>query len=152
MTNILGELITCVFPIGEREWGPPFALSVPLVFSLMEPLGFEAVLVQVVTLLSHCCYTFVMLLLYCCYTVVTLLLHCCNTVVTLLLHCWYNAGTLLVHCWYTVVALLLHCCDTDSPSLVQDQLPLEEQHRRPGDELSSVVGRGTALVTWRIKV
>ena len=72
-----GELITCVFPIGEREGGPPFALSVPLVKSLLEPVGFQS-------------------------------------------------------------------------TLVQDQLPLEEQHRRPGDPLESVLTRGSALVTWRI--
>ena len=71
-----GELITCVFPIGPREGGPPFAMSVPLVRSLLEPAGFEA-------------------------------------------------------------------------TLVQDSLPLEEQHRRPGDPLQSVLKRGTALVTWR---
>ena len=72
-----GELITCVFPIGEREGGPPFALSVPLVKSLLEPVGFQS-------------------------------------------------------------------------TLVQDQLPLEQQHRRPGDPLESVLTRGSALVTWRI--
>jgi len=73
-----GELITCVFPIGDREGGPPYAMSVPLVHELLEPAGFEA-------------------------------------------------------------------------TLVQDQLPLEEQHRRPGDPLESVLKRGTALVTWRLK-
>ena len=73
-----GQLITCVFPIGEREGGPPFAMSVPLVRALLGPIGFEA-------------------------------------------------------------------------TLVQDQLPLEEQHRRPGDKLESVLTRGTALVTWRLK-
>ena len=70
------SFITCVFPIGPREGGPPFAMSVPLVRSLLEPAGFEA-------------------------------------------------------------------------TLVQDSLPLEEQHRRPGDPLQSVLKRGTALVTWR---
>lgn len=73
-----GELITCVFPIGAREGGPPFAMSVPLVRALLEPLGFEA-------------------------------------------------------------------------TQVQDRLPLEEQHRRPGDPLDSVRTRGTALVTWRLR-
>ena len=73
-----GELITCVFPIGAREGGPPFAMSVPLVRALLEPLGFEA-------------------------------------------------------------------------TSVQDRLPLEEQHRRPGDPLESVRTRGTALVTWRLR-
>jgi len=72
-----GELITNVFPIGDREGGPPFALSVPLVKSLLEPVGFQS-------------------------------------------------------------------------TLVQDQLPLEQQHRRPGDPLESVLTRGSALVTWRI--
>ena len=36
-------------------------------------------------------------------------------------------------------------------SQVQDSLPLEEQHRRPGDPLESVLTRGTALVTWQLK-
>ena len=72
-----GELLTAVFPIGEREGGPPYAMSVPLVRSLLEPLGFEAV-------------------------------------------------------------------------AVLDDLPLEEQHRRPSDELSSVRTRGTALVSWKM--
>jgi len=72
-----GELITCVFPIGDREGGPPFALSVPLVKSLLEPVGFQS-------------------------------------------------------------------------TMVQDQLPLEQQHRRPGDPLESVLTRGSALVTWKI--
>lgn len=73
-----GELLTCVFPIGPREGGPPYAMTVDLVHALLEPSGFEA-------------------------------------------------------------------------TLVQDQLPLEEQHRRPGDALESVQTRGTALVSWRIK-
>lgn len=73
-----GELVTCVFPIGEREGGPPFALSVPLVRGLLEPVGFEA-------------------------------------------------------------------------TLVQDGLPLEQQHRRPGDPVESVLTRGTALVTWKLR-
>ena len=77
LTPNTGELITCVFPIGEREGGPPFALSIPLVTSLLEPVGFQA-------------------------------------------------------------------------TLVQDQLPLEHQHRRPGDPLESVLTRGSALVTWRL--
>merc|ERR1712028_191356 len=71
-----GELLTCVFPIGEREGGPPYSMTVDLVTNLLQPVGFEAV-------------------------------------------------------------------------EVLDQLPMEEQHRRPGDELESVLGRGTALVTWR---
>ena len=73
-----GELITCVFPIGEREGGPPFALSVPLVRKLLETVGFES-------------------------------------------------------------------------TLVQDSLPLEQQHRRPGDPLESVLTRGSALVTWKLQ-
>ena len=73
-----GELLTCIFPIGVREGGPPHAMSIDLVRSLLEPAGFEA---------TNVC----------------------------------------------------------------DDLPLEEQHRRPGDELSSVLTRGTALVTWRHK-
>ena len=71
-----GELLTCVFPIGDREGGPPYAMSVPLVRSLLEPCGLKA-------------------------------------------------------------------------AAVKDDLPLEEQHRRPGDELSSVLARGTALVSWQ---
>ena len=77
LTPDTGELITCVFPIGEREGGPPFALSIPLVKALLEPVGFRA-------------------------------------------------------------------------TLIQDQLPLEHQHRRPGDPLESVLTRGSALVTWRL--
>ena len=73
-----GELTTCVFPIGEREGGPPFAMSVPLVRALLEPVGFEA-------------------------------------------------------------------------TLIQDKLPMEQQHRRPGDPLESVLTRGTALVTWKLR-
>ena len=73
-----GELLTAVFPIGERDGGPPFAMSVPLVRSLLEPVGFEA-------------------------------------------------------------------------AVVRDNLPHEEQHRRPSDELSSVRTRGTALVSWRLR-
>jgi hypothetical protein len=57
----------------------------------------------VVTLLLHCCYTFVTLLVYCCYTVVTLLLNCCYSVVTVLLHCCYSVITLLLHCCYNFV-------------------------------------------------
>lgn len=41
-----GELLTCVFPIGPREGGPPFEMSVDLVRSLLEPAGFEATSVQ----------------------------------------------------------------------------------------------------------
>ena len=73
-----GELLTNVFPIGAREGGPPFAMSVDLVRSLLEPAGFEA-------------------------------------------------------------------------TLVRDDLPLEQQHRRPGDPLESVRTRGSALVSWRKK-
>lgn len=73
-----GELLTCVFPIGPREGGPPYAMTVELVRSLLEPAGFQA-------------------------------------------------------------------------TLVQDDLPMEEQHRRPGDPLESVRTRGTALVTWHHK-
>ena len=41
-----GDLITCVFPIGERAGGPPFAMSVPLVRSLLEPIRLTAALAQ----------------------------------------------------------------------------------------------------------
>ena len=64
-----GEILACVFPIGPREGGPPFAMSVDLVRSLLEPVGFVA-------------------------------------------------------------------------TMVRDDLPLEEQHRRPGDALDSVRTRG----------
>ena len=71
-----GELLSCVFPIGPREGGPPFAMSVSLVRSLLQPVGFAA-------------------------------------------------------------------------SIVRDDLPLEEQHRRPGDAIESVRTRASALVSWR---
>lgn len=38
-----GTLLTCVFPICEKVGGPPYALSVPLVTELLQPLGLEAV-------------------------------------------------------------------------------------------------------------
>mmetsp|Transcript_51462 Transcript_51462/g.62952 ORF Transcript_51462/g.62952 Transcript_51462/m.62952 type:complete len:255 (-) Transcript_51462:260-1024(-) len=37
-----GTLLTCIFPICDKEGGPPFAMSVPLVRSLLEPEGFQA--------------------------------------------------------------------------------------------------------------
>lgn len=37
------------------------------------------------------------------------------------------------------------------PTVVRDDLPLEEMHRRPADELDSVLTRGTALVTWQVQ-
>ena len=37
-----GELVTLIFPIVEKEGGPPYAMSMDLVKSLLEPLGFEA--------------------------------------------------------------------------------------------------------------
>ena len=37
-----GELVTDVFPVAVYEGGPPFAMSVQLVTSLLEPLGFRA--------------------------------------------------------------------------------------------------------------
>eukprot|EP00588_Corethron_pennatum_P003261 CAMPEP_0194284580 /NCGR_PEP_ID=MMETSP0169-20130528/27917_1 /TAXON_ID=218684 /ORGANISM="Corethron pennatum, Strain L29A3" /LENGTH=224 /DNA_ID=CAMNT_0039030421 /DNA_START=152 /DNA_END=823 /DNA_ORIENTATION=+ len=73
-----GELLTAVFPIGDRDGGPPYAMSVSLVRSLLEPAGFEAI-------------------------------------------------------------------------VVLDSLPIEEQHRRPGDDPNSVLTRGTALVTWMLR-
>lgn len=36
-----GTLLTCIFPVCEKEGGPPFAMSAPLVQSLLEP-EFEA--------------------------------------------------------------------------------------------------------------
>mmetsp|Transcript_148381 Transcript_148381/g.269582 ORF Transcript_148381/g.269582 Transcript_148381/m.269582 type:complete len:220 (+) Transcript_148381:1-660(+) len=41
-----GTLLTCVFPICEKVGGPPFAMSVPLVRELLEPVGLQAVAVQ----------------------------------------------------------------------------------------------------------
>eukprot|EP00434_Breviolum_minutum_P021863 symbB.v1.2.019296.t1/scaffold1554.1/size111945/2 len=38
-----GTLLTCIFPICDKEGGPPFAMSVPLVRSILEPEGFQAV-------------------------------------------------------------------------------------------------------------
>jgi len=37
-----GTLLTCIFPICDKEGGPPFAMSVPLVRSILEPEGFQA--------------------------------------------------------------------------------------------------------------
>ncbi|EGD75920.1 hypothetical protein PTSG_00628 [Salpingoeca rosetta] len=37
-----GELVTLIFPIVEKEGGPPYAMSMDLVKSLLEPLGFTA--------------------------------------------------------------------------------------------------------------
>jgi len=34
-----GTLLTCIFPICDKEGGPPFAMSVPLVRSILEPEG-----------------------------------------------------------------------------------------------------------------
>uniref|UniRef100_A0A7S4F4J4 S-adenosyl-L-methionine-dependent methyltransferase n=1 Tax=Chrysotila carterae TaxID=13221 RepID=A0A7S4F4J4_CHRCT len=36
-----GLLLTCIFPIVDKEGGPPFAMSVPLVRDLVEAEGFE---------------------------------------------------------------------------------------------------------------
>lgn len=38
-----GELVTLVFPLGDYEGGPPFAMSEGLLRSLLEPRGFECV-------------------------------------------------------------------------------------------------------------
>lgn len=38
-----GEIVSLVFPIGNFEGGPPFALSTSIVESLLEPVGFEKV-------------------------------------------------------------------------------------------------------------
>ena len=38
-----GELVSNVFPNGDFEGGPPFALSPKIVADLLEPVGFEAV-------------------------------------------------------------------------------------------------------------
>jgi len=41
-----GTLLTCVFPICNKVGGPPYALTVDLVRSLLEPEGFQAEEVQ----------------------------------------------------------------------------------------------------------
>lgn len=41
-----GTLLTCVFPICDKEGGPPYAMSVPLVRELLEPCGFKALRVS----------------------------------------------------------------------------------------------------------
>ena len=38
-----GELIVNVFPIGDHDGGPPFALSPQIVADLLEPAGFELI-------------------------------------------------------------------------------------------------------------
>ena len=38
-----GEIVSLVFPIGDFEGGPPFALSTSVVEDLLEPVGFERV-------------------------------------------------------------------------------------------------------------
>ena len=37
-----GTLLACVFPVCEKKGGPPYAMSVPLVRNLLEPVGFRA--------------------------------------------------------------------------------------------------------------
>jgi SAM-dependent methyltransferase len=37
-----GTLLACVFPLCEKVGGPPYAMSVPLVRNLLEPVGFRA--------------------------------------------------------------------------------------------------------------
>lgn len=37
-----GELVTMIFPIVEKEGGPPYAMSIDLVRSLLEPRGLKA--------------------------------------------------------------------------------------------------------------
>ena len=41
-----GTLLTCVFPICDKVGGPPYAMSVDLFRSLLEPVGLEAVRVR----------------------------------------------------------------------------------------------------------
>lgn len=38
-----GEIVSLVFPIGDFQGGPPFALSPSIVEQLLEPAGFESV-------------------------------------------------------------------------------------------------------------
>lgn len=38
-----GKLITLIFPLGEFEGGPPYAMSYSLVEGLLKPFGFEAI-------------------------------------------------------------------------------------------------------------
>ncbi|EME30771.1 Probable thiol methyltransferase 2 [Galdieria sulphuraria] len=37
-----GELVTVIFPIGDYEGGPPYAMSLDLYRQYLEPLGFES--------------------------------------------------------------------------------------------------------------
>jgi cyclopropane fatty-acyl-phospholipid synthase-like methyltransferase len=37
-----GELVTVLFPIGDYEGGPPYAMSLELYKQFLEPLGFES--------------------------------------------------------------------------------------------------------------
>jgi len=41
-----GALLTCIFPICDKVGGPPFAISVPLARSLLEPAGLQSVIVS----------------------------------------------------------------------------------------------------------
>merc|ERR1719330_1744980 len=38
-----GKLLTCVFPICDKVGGPPYALSIPLLRQLLDPVGLQAV-------------------------------------------------------------------------------------------------------------
>lgn len=41
IVNIGGELLTLIYPIIEKEGGPPFAVSIDAVRDLLVPVGFE---------------------------------------------------------------------------------------------------------------
>lgn len=41
-----GELITLMFPIGDHEGGPPYAVSIPRYEEVLHPLGFEAISIE----------------------------------------------------------------------------------------------------------
>jgi hypothetical protein len=38
-----GELFTLIYPIGEKEGGPPFQVSLDIVRNLLEPVGFQSI-------------------------------------------------------------------------------------------------------------
>ena len=42
-----GEIVSLVFPVGDFEGGPPFALSPDVVKDLLEPAGFGVSLTEV---------------------------------------------------------------------------------------------------------
>ncbi|KAH9326613.1 hypothetical protein KI387_006791, partial [Taxus chinensis] len=41
-----GELLTLMFPVGNHEGGPPYAVSVPQYEKVLHPFGFEAISIE----------------------------------------------------------------------------------------------------------